>query len=239
MGSLVTAFENKLLNLWLRNVAAANVGDAGGLQPSAVAGSLYFRGCTAWPGEAPANQTTNEVAYTGYTGAAVVRGAGFAAASNGVINLAAAASLGIRSDNGATVVIPYWTLGFAAFPTAGEVHAWGAFGDATFGARAFVCDDATADTLVIPAHGLIADDRIAFFDIESGGALPTGITEGTVYFVRATGLTTDRITISATQGGGSVAISTLGSGVAVKIIPLQVNQNTDPQLSTATLIRLS
>ncbi len=119
------------------------------------------------------------------------------------------------------------------------MHAWGVFGDATFGARPFVCDDSTADTLVIPAHGLVADDRIAFFTSESGGALPTGITEGTVYFVRSGGLTADRITVSATQGGASIAITALGSGVALKIVPLQVNQNTDPQLTTATLIRLS
>jgi hypothetical protein len=235
---LVTPFENKMLNLWLRNVAAANVGDASGLQPSATAGSLYFAGHTAWPGEAPASQQVSEAAYTGYARGACARGAGFGAASNGVINLAAAVSLGIRTDNGATVVIPYWSLGFAA-SGATEMHAWGVFGDATFGARAFMCDDATADTILVPAHGLVADDRIAFFDIESGGALPGGVTEGTVYWVRSTGLTTDRFTVSATQGGASIAISSLGSGIATKVVPLQVNQNTDPQLSTATLIRLS
>lgn len=237
MGMLTTAFENSILNLWLRNVGIANVGDVTGLPPSATAGSVYFAGATAYPGEAAA-QNTNEATYTGYARAAVTRGSGFSAASNGVINLAAAASLGIRTDNGATVVIPYWTMGFAS-SGAGTCYCWGAFGDATFGARAFVCDDATADTLLIPSHGLVADDRIAFFDIESGGALPGGITEGTIYFVRSAGLTTDRVTVSATQGGASIAISSLGSGIAVKIVPLQVNQNTDPQLSTATLIRLS
>lgn len=239
MGMLVNSFESKLLNLWLRNQAAANVGDAAGLQPSATAGSLYFRGHTAWPGESPANQTVNEAAYTGYTGAAVARGAGFSAPSNGVVNLAAAVSLGQRTDNGATVVIPFWTLGFAAYPSTGEVHAWGVFGDATFGARAFCADDTTNETFLVPAHGLVTDDRVAFFDIESGGGLPGGVTEGTVYFVRSAGLTTDRFTVATASGGAAVNVTSLGSGIVTKIVPLQVNQNTDPQLSTATLIRMS
>ena len=46
------AFENSLLQLLFNNVDIANIGDAGGLQNSAVAGSFYLALHTADPGEA-------------------------------------------------------------------------------------------------------------------------------------------------------------------------------------------
>jgi len=67
--------ENSILKLILQNIAFANIGDAGGLQPSATAGSLYVSLHTADPGEA-GSQTTNEVAYTSYARVAVARSAG-------------------------------------------------------------------------------------------------------------------------------------------------------------------
>ena len=69
-------FENDLLKLIFNNVDIADIGDAGGLQNSAAAGSLYVALHTADPGEA-GNATTNETAYTNYARVAVGRsGAG-------------------------------------------------------------------------------------------------------------------------------------------------------------------
>jgi hypothetical protein len=69
------AFETELLDLIFNNAAVANIGDAGGLQPSATAGSLYVSLHSADPGEA-GDQTTNEVAYTNYARVAVARTSG-------------------------------------------------------------------------------------------------------------------------------------------------------------------
>jgi hypothetical protein len=64
--SATNAFETSLLGLIFTNVAAANVGDAGGLQPSATAGVFWISLHTgAGPGET-GDQTTNEAAYTSY-----------------------------------------------------------------------------------------------------------------------------------------------------------------------------
>ena len=52
------------------NTDFANIGDAGGLQNSATAGSLYVSLHTADPGEA-GSQTTNEANYTSYARVAV------------------------------------------------------------------------------------------------------------------------------------------------------------------------
>lgn len=78
------ACENSLLLLIFNNTDFANIGDAGGLQNSATAGSLYLSLHTSDPGEA-GDQTTNEIAYTGYARVAVARsGAGFTVAGNAV-----------------------------------------------------------------------------------------------------------------------------------------------------------
>lgn len=73
--SMTNAAEQALLDLLFRNNDWANIGDAGGLQNSATAGSFYVSLHTADPGEA-GNQTTNEVAYTSYARVAVARSAG-------------------------------------------------------------------------------------------------------------------------------------------------------------------
>ena len=73
--SMTNAAEAALLDLLFLNIDWANIGDAAGLQNSAVAGSFYISLHTADPGEA-GNQSTNEVAYTSYARVAVARTAG-------------------------------------------------------------------------------------------------------------------------------------------------------------------
>lgn len=73
--SMTNAAEAALLDLLFLNVDWANIGDAGGLQNSATAGSFYISLHTSDPGEA-GDQTTNEVAYTSYARVAVARSAG-------------------------------------------------------------------------------------------------------------------------------------------------------------------
>ena len=83
-------FEDDLLDLIFTNVAAPNVGDAGGLQPSATAGSFYISLHTAAPAETASAQTTSEAAYTSYARQAVARStAGWTVASGNVDNDAA------------------------------------------------------------------------------------------------------------------------------------------------------
>lgn len=67
--------------------------------------------------------------------------------------------------------------------------------------------DATADTITSAAHGLTNGLALVVFDIEAAGA-PTGLTEGTVYFV--VGAATDTFQVSATSGGSAVNITASG-----------------------------
>lgn len=81
--------ENGILLLVFNNTDFAGIGDAGGLQNSATAGSLYVSLHTGDPGEA-GSQTTSESAYTNYARVAVARsGAGWTVSGNAVSNAAA------------------------------------------------------------------------------------------------------------------------------------------------------
>jgi hypothetical protein len=58
-----SAAGTAFLNLFFDNTAWANVGNAGGLQPSSVAGSLYLSLHTSSPGVG-GTQATNEISYS-------------------------------------------------------------------------------------------------------------------------------------------------------------------------------
>jgi hypothetical protein len=87
--SATNAFETALLQLLFNNADLANVGDAGGLQNSASAGSFFVSLHTSDPGEA-GGQATNEANFTGYARVAVARSdAGWTIAGNMASNAAA------------------------------------------------------------------------------------------------------------------------------------------------------
>lgn len=73
--SKTNKFSQDLLKLIFQNVALANIGNAGGLQPSGVAGSLYFSLHTADPGET-GTAVTSEIVYTSYARVGITRTAG-------------------------------------------------------------------------------------------------------------------------------------------------------------------
>ncbi len=107
-------WENDLLLLVFNNTAAALIGDASGLQPSATAGSLYVALHTADPGEA-GNQTTNECAYTSYARVAVARtSGGWTVSGNAVTN---AALVQFPQCTGGSETATYFSIGTASSGT--------------------------------------------------------------------------------------------------------------------------
>jgi hypothetical protein len=66
------------------------------------------------------------------------------------------------------------------------------------------------------SHGLVAGQPVIF--AENGGTLPTGVVEGTVYYVIATGLAANAFSISATEGGEAITF-TGGTGDVVASAP--------------------
>lgn len=147
---------------------------------------------TAFPGGTGANEVT------GGTYARV--SATFSAASSGIRSLSSGVGLDIPAGttvrwlglwNGATFV------GYA--PNAGSP-------------KEFICDPVT-DVITCPGHGFVDTNKIVFY----GDTTPSGITEGTVYYVA--NATTNTFKVSAAPGGAAIDLTTAGgSGCVVSSI---------------------
>lgn len=220
-------FENSLMLLLFNNTNIANIGDATGLRGSTTAGSLYLSLHTADPGEV-GSAVTNECAYLNYARVAIARsGAGFVV-TNSSVSPAANADFP-QAGAGANEVATHFAV-VNTVSGAGIILYKGVIGGA---AKPFTAD--TADLITCPAHGLAQDDRVVFEALE-GLSLPTGLTEGTRYWVIATGLTTDAFKVSATQGGAAVDVTASGAGLAQKSSPITVLPNVTPRLTTSTTV---
>lgn len=106
--SMGNAAEAALLDLLFLNTDWANIGDAGGLQNSATAGSFYIALHTGDPGEA-GDQTTSEASYTGYARVAVARSGSGWSRSGSTISNVAAVQFGECTAGSATVT--YFSIG--------------------------------------------------------------------------------------------------------------------------------
>lgn len=103
--------ENSLLELIFKNIAFANVGNAGGLLPSSVAGSLFVSLHTADPGEA-GDQSTSEATYTSYARVSIARsGAGFVVTGNSV---SPAANVSFPAGTGGSGTVTHFGIGTAS-----------------------------------------------------------------------------------------------------------------------------
>lgn len=188
---------------------------------------------TAWPGRS-GNQSTNESTYGNYSRVSIPRSSsGFMVASDGAVTFATARSFPASSASGNNQYCPFFAIGTAASGT-GEILAMGYIPKS--GTTAMPCTVATTGNLVTaPAHGAVADDRVCFFRV-GNSALPGGITEGNIYWVRS-GYTADTLTISSTQGGSAIPISSAGVAIlSVLDTSFQIGNNYTPTLKAETTI---
>lgn len=136
----------------------------------------------------------------------------------------AAAAAGQRSNSGAlTFDVPAGTYGFLSFWNAltGNTNNYLGYAPLNGAVKGFGTVDATGvtnNTITSTAHGLTTNDRVIVYNVFAE-SLPTGLTEGTIYFVIATGLTSDVFSISTTSGGGAVDITAVGDLYFQKVVP--------------------
>ncbi len=114
--------------------------------------------------------------------------------------------------------------------------------------------NATPAVVTLANHGLSIGDAVKF---STTGALPAGITAGTVYYIISAGFTNSAFEIALTQGGTAINTTNAGSGthtlvrgilpVRIQRVelsydggttwkranPLQINQQSDPTNSTS------
>lgn len=215
-------FENDFLKLIFNAVAIANIADNAASSPLT---NLYVALHTADPGEA-GDQTTSEATYTGYARIAVVRtSGGWTVSANSVVN---AAAVTFAQCTAGSNTITHWSVGVAT-SGASKILYKGSLGTAVEGPFTAV---AAGDLITIPGTTLAVDNRVAFYPA-AGSSLPGGITEGTIYWVKT--VSSNDITVSTTQGGGTLDITSAGDGIAFKASVLAVSVNITPEFAAGVI----
>lgn len=146
---------------------------------------------TAYPGDAGTNETSG--GSPAYARLPIT----WAAISGTPPQFNLSATLAFDVAAGVTVK---WVGGFTAL-TAGTFKGCAPLGSTLRGVATIQASD---DIFRSDAHGLPNDRRVVFYPV-AGETLPTGLTEGTDYFV--IGATTDTFQISLTQGGAAVNLT--------------------------------
>lgn len=132
-----------------------------------------------------------------------------------------AAASGVRDNNaqltipinaGTTVVVG--SLHTAS--TAGTLQGWFQIGSTLRGVGSV--DAIATDLIQSDGHGLTTDDRV-FFTTVAGEGIPAGLSATVLYFVLASGLTTDAFKVSTTSGGSATDITALGEIAWFKTVP--------------------
>jgi hypothetical protein len=210
--SLGNTFENDVLKLFFNATAIADLAENDATSPL---GNLFVALHKTNPGEA-GDQTTGEADYTGYARQTVARtSGGWTVTNNRVVN---AADIQYPTCTAGTNTLLFWSVG-KVVSGASQILAYGPLGPAT-GFHTFNAENST-DVITSKGHGLVVDDRVVFLPLPNT-TFPTGITEGTVYFVK-TVPDADTYTLAATSGGSTIDVTADGDGVVHKVIPVVVS----------------
>ena len=86
-----------------------------------------------------------------------------------------------------------------------------------------VAIDAGVPTFTLACHGLTAGTKVVLtISDDEPSEVPCGLSLNTVYYVIATGLTTDAFRLSATSGGSSIIVSGTAAGTFYAAVPLNL-----------------
>ena len=217
-------FENDFLKLILNATAIANIADNAATAPLT---NVFIALHTADPGEA-GDQTTSEANYTGYARVSVARTSGGWTVTNNVAVNAGAVTFGACTAGSNSIT--HWSVGVST-SGASKILWSGPCGPIT---NVYGYTAATTDTLTVPGSTLAVDDRVSAYPIEGETSSPgTGLTAGTVYFVKT--VTGEAITLAATSGGTTIDVTASGSGILHKHSILAVSSGITPSFSAGQI----
>src|SRR5271168_2453411 len=184
------------------------------------------------------SQTTNETAYTNYARISTARTTAGWTVTNGsgttfsnVVNAAAItfAACGATGDT-----ITHWGAGLSA-SGAGTLLDFGPIGPTAGPGVPFTSTLASPGVLTCYGYTPAVNDRVSVYQLQGSEPLPTGLTEGTVYFV-GTAPGGQTLTLSTTTANGNpVNTSTTGSGIIYKQSPLVVSSGVTPAFAIGAL----
>jgi hypothetical protein len=200
--------------------------------------SLYVSLHTAAPGNG-GSQNTSETVYTNYARVAVPRttagwttalgsGTSFSSVSN-----AAAINFATGGATGATLT--HWGLGLSA-SGAGTLLAWGPLGPTAGPDVSFECTSASPGVLTCYGYAPTVNDQVMVAQIQGTQGLPTGLTEGTIYYI-GTAPGGNTATLSTTASNANpVNTSSTGQGIIYKCSPLAVSNGITPSIAIGGMI---
>lgn len=146
----------------------------------------------------------------------------------------AASATGTKASNAAiTFDVPagtYSYIGLWSAVTAGTFYGYYPAGGFTPMEATL---DAATDVFTSFAHGLVNTNQVLVYDVMAAG-LPTGFTEGTIYFVVSA--TTDTFQLSATSGGAAITVTTSAEVVVQRILPEVFAAQGQYQIASGNLI---
>jgi hypothetical protein len=201
---------------------------------AAPATNLYVSLHTAAPGNS-GSQTTSETAYTNYARVAVARTSGGWTVTQGsgttfsnVVN-AAAITFAACGATGATLT--HWGVGLAS-SGAGTLLGWGPLGPTAGPDVPFTCTSASPGVLNLEGYTPTTSDQVMVQQLPGSEGLPTGMTEGTIYYVGTqSGIT---CTLSTTAANANpVNTSSVGAGLITKVSPLVVSSGITPSFAAS------
>lgn len=145
--------------------------------------------------------------FPGLTGANEVTG-GTPAYARKAVTFGAAAGGSRALSSAVNFDVPASTVRWFGFWTAGTYVGYAPNG----GTQMLFQIDVTNNVIRSTAHGLTNGTKVVFFN----ATVPTGVTEGTVYFV--VGATTDTFQVATSSGGTAISITATGNGCSLSTI---------------------
>jgi hypothetical protein len=212
------------------NTVAQNAG--------APATNLYVSLHTAAPGNG-GSQNTSETAYTNYARQAVARTSGGWTVTLGsgtsFSNVTNAAAINFATCGASGATLTHWGLGLSS-SGAGTLLAWGPLGPTAGPDVSFECTSASPGVLTCYGYTPTANDQVMVAQLQGTQGLPTGLTEGTIYYV-GTAPGGQTATLSTTTANANpVNTSSTGQGIIYKCSPLAVSNGITPSIAIGGMV---
>ena len=187
---------------------------------------------TADPGEA-GSAVTNEATYTNYARVAVPRSsAGWTVSGTDPTQVVNAATITFPTCGITGNTITHWSTVTTA-SGAGVIINSGPIGPVAGPYTEFTATLASPGVFIVPGITFTVNDQVSLYHTATG-TLPTGTTEGTVYYIGTASAGTCTLSTSLSNGA-PVNTSATGAGVMIKSLPLVVSNNVTPSFAASAI----
>ena len=228
MPNFASGTNTAILELMLNATAWTSIAQNTSSSPAT---SIYVSLHNADPGVS-GNQSTSETVYTNYARVAVARtGSGWTISGTNPVQVVNANTVTFAQCGATGDTLSYWGIGLASTGT-GTLLASGPIGPGPV--LDFTCTSASPGVMTIPGSSMVVNNRIAVFG-NAAGTLPTGFTEGTLYYAgTVSGIA---VTLSTTASNANpVNTSGVGAGYAIVCSPLAVSNGITPSFAASALL---